>query len=228
MGKITVHSSSLHTLDVSIHGHRNCQGIDIVTPVLKQLHLNVSARKDIGVSISAPLVEHVSWNRSYTNQDLPLLFGSWQLRAMSVHTKERNYTCWQHQLPQFHVMCLYLSVGVRLCSLLLNLLVLGLHIKFIIVPYAWYPSSIVLQNDLDAQLNFAQEMDKLPVTNFSALELNFASDWHVYGALVLQLLRVRRIRATAKKLKVIMPWFPKVMDFHANVSYTNTYIVHVQ
>jgi hypothetical protein len=85
-----------------------------------------------------------------------------------------------------------------------------------------------LQSDLDAQLNFAQEMDKLPVTNFSALELNFASDWHVYGALVLQLLRVRRIRAAAKKLKVIMPWFPKVMVFHANVSYTNTYIVHVQ
>jgi hypothetical protein len=131
MGKITVHSSSLHTLDVSIHGYRNCQGIDIVTPVLKQLHLNVSARKDIGVSISAPLVEHVSWHRSYTNQALPLLFGSWQLRTMSVHTKERNHTCWQHQLPQFHVICLYLSVGVRLCSLLLNLLVLGLHIKFI-------------------------------------------------------------------------------------------------
>jgi hypothetical protein len=72
--------------------------------------------------------------------------------------------------------------------------------------------SIVLQNQWDAELNFAQEMEKLPVTNFSTLELHFASDWHVYGALVLQLLRMRRIRAATKKLMVLRSFWPKVIQ----------------
>jgi hypothetical protein len=73
---------------------------------------------------------------------------------------------------------------------------------------------IVLQNHLDAQLNFSQEMEKLPITNFSLLELTFESSWHVYGALVLQLLRMRRIHAATKSLKISLPWWPQVILCH--------------
>jgi hypothetical protein len=123
MGKITVHSASLQTLDVRSHSDTDCQGIDIVTPLLKQLHLNVCARMDVDVSISAPVVENVLCQRSYTAA-MPLVFGSWRLRNMIVQTKERSNTCWQ-QLPQF-VLCLSLNAGVRFMSVLLNLL-LDLH-----------------------------------------------------------------------------------------------------
>lgn len=60
-------------------------------------------------------------------------------------------------------------------------------------------------------MNFAQEMEKLPVTNFSELELKFESDSHVYGPLVLHLLRMYQISATTKKLKAVLPWWSKVI-----------------
>ncbi|XP_071684004.1 uncharacterized protein [Lolium perenne] len=63
---------------------------------------------------------------------------------------------------------------------------------------------------LDAELNFAHLMEQLPVTNFSTVEINFEPAWHIYGALVLQLLRIRRICVAAKVLKVILPQLPKV------------------
>jgi hypothetical protein len=72
----------------------------------------------------------------------------------------------------------------------------------------------VLQNHLDGELNFAQEIAKLPVTNFSVIELYFKYERHVYGALVLQLLRIRRICVAAKVLKVILPQLPKVILRH--------------
>uniref|UniRef100_A0A453JCF8 FBD domain-containing protein n=1 Tax=Aegilops tauschii subsp. strangulata TaxID=200361 RepID=A0A453JCF8_AEGTS len=67
-------------------------------------------------------------------------------------------------------------------------------------------------NHLDPQLNFAEEMEKLPVTNFSALELKFEPACHVYGALVLQLLQMHRICAATKKLKVDLTWSPKARE----------------
>ncbi|CAM0871048.1 unnamed protein product [Alopecurus aequalis] len=166
MGKIMVHSVSLQELDVLKRDiHTECDGIDIVTPALKQLHLDVRTGRDIGVSISAPVVEKVLWHRSYTTP-LALVFGSWRLQSTSIHTRDHRCS---------RVLCLDMCAG----------------------------------NHLDAELNFAQEIEKLPVTNFFMLELTFGSAWHVYGALVLQLLRMRRIRAAVKKLKVVLPWWPK-------------------
>jgi hypothetical protein len=80
--------------------------------------------------------------------------------------------------------------------------------------------SIVLKNQRDAELNFAQEIEKLPVTNFSTLKLYFAPGWHVYGALASQLLRMRRIRAATKKLMVVQPSWPEVIACHAYGSYS--------
>ena len=69
-------------------------------------------------------------------------------------------------------------------------------------------------------MDFAEEIEKLPVTNFSALELNFERACHVYGALVLQLLRMHRIRAATKKLKVVLPRVSKVIIRRIYTSYT--------
>jgi hypothetical protein len=75
----------------------------------------------------------------------------------------------------------------------------------------------VLQNHLDGELNFAQEIAKLPVTNFSVIELYFKYERHVYGALVLQLLQIHQICAAAKKLKVFLPLQRKVILPHAYI-----------
>jgi hypothetical protein len=51
--------------------------------------------------------------------------------------------------------------------------------------------------------SFKQEVARLPVslTHFSALELHLQTEGHVFGALVLQLLRIRTI---IQRLKVIL------------------------
>ena len=107
-GKITVHSASLQNLDVSQRDidddSTECHGIDIVTPVLTQLHVRVRAGGDMGVSIWAPMVKHVSWQCSYTGS--ALVFCSWGLQSLRV----RSIT--QQQLPPFHVLCLHLNADV--------------------------------------------------------------------------------------------------------------------
>jgi hypothetical protein len=126
MSKIVVHSVSLQELYLSrnMDEHTECHRIDIVTPVLKQLQLDVRAARDMGVSISAPAVERVLWRSTYTTSSLALLSVFWRLQSMSVQTVERSNvgnrddTCWQ-QLPLFHELCLHLSgdllnAGVRL------------------------------------------------------------------------------------------------------------------
>jgi hypothetical protein len=108
-----------------VHNKRPCHNIDIVTPMLKELTLNVHAAKDMGVSISAPTLDKISWRSTYT-PSLALLFGSWRLAIMSVRTKERSNvdkrvdTCLQ-QLPQFDELSLHLNAGVCLSSVLFNL-----------------------------------------------------------------------------------------------------------
>jgi hypothetical protein len=89
----------------------------------------------------------------------------------------------------------------------------GLHHKFYFVQCI-ISCPNVLQSKLDAELNFAHLMEQLPVTNFSTVEINFEPAWHIYGALVLQLLRIRRICVAAKVLKVILPQLPKVILRH--------------
>ncbi|XP_044367657.1 uncharacterized protein [Triticum aestivum] len=80
VGNIIVHSTLLHELDIDRDIDTECRGIDIVTPMLKQLQLKVRAGGDIGMSISAPAVEKVLWERWYTGW--PLVFGCWSLKRM--------------------------------------------------------------------------------------------------------------------------------------------------
>jgi hypothetical protein len=71
----------------------------------------------------------------------------------------------------------------------------------------------VLQNHLDGEMNFAQEIEKLPVTNFSVVELVFKYEQHVYGAFVLQFLQLPRICTVTKKLKVYPTFWREVILF---------------
>ncbi|KAM0868027.1 hypothetical protein ACQ4PT_041618 [Festuca glaucescens] len=191
-GKMMIHSALLQKLDVEWNSGMKCHGIDIVTPMLKQLHVEVHAEWDIGVSISAPMVDNVSWQCSYAGS--ALVFGSWYLHSFRVQTMK-------------NVMCLHLNANVCIYMSLLNLQ-FDLQTKFYDVQ-CMISCPNVLQSQRDAKLNFAHELEKLPVTNFSMLEINFDAAWHVYGALVLQLLQMRRIRVATKKLKVNLPWWPK-------------------
>ena len=58
---VTIHSESLQELDLSVYGDTKCQGIQIVTPLLKQLKLDVPSNSDRSVSILTTMVQMVSW-----------------------------------------------------------------------------------------------------------------------------------------------------------------------
>jgi hypothetical protein len=105
-GKIMVHSPSLQELDLRWNFGTKCHVIDIVTPVLKKLHVEARAGGDIGVSIAAPMLDNVSWKSSYTGPTL--VFGSWCLQSLTVETME-------------NLMCLHLNVHVCVNLFLLNL-----------------------------------------------------------------------------------------------------------
>ncbi|CAM0871047.1 unnamed protein product [Alopecurus aequalis] len=120
-GKITVHSASLQKLDLNWNCGTECHGIDIVTPVLKQLHVKFRAGGDISVSISAPMVENVSWQRSYTGT--ALVFGSWRLESLTAQTivgsyvmKREGMRSLKQQVPPYHVLCLHLNADVCILS----------------------------------------------------------------------------------------------------------------
>jgi hypothetical protein len=64
---VVVHSVSLEELDLHVQRDTECRSINIVTPLLKKLKLNVDGMANIGVSISAPMAEKVSWWHTYTS-----------------------------------------------------------------------------------------------------------------------------------------------------------------
>ena len=75
------------------------------------------------------------------------------------------------------------------------------------------PHSFVLQDqlydylDLAQEVDFSQEIENLPVSNLSVLELYIDTGGHVFGALVWRLLGVRQICAAATRLIIdIAPW----------------------
>lgn len=79
---IMVHSASLQELVLGTY--KECRGIDIATPMLKKLAMEVHAGVYLDVSVLAPFVEKVSWQRSYTRP--ALVFGCWLLRSLSIQT----------------------------------------------------------------------------------------------------------------------------------------------
>jgi hypothetical protein len=88
---ITIHSASMQEL--ALGTCTECRGVDIVAPMLKELKMEVHGDKDINVSISAPVVEKVSWQRTYT-AGLPTVFGFWHLQNLSL--ERRGWRIDQH------------------------------------------------------------------------------------------------------------------------------------
>lgn len=118
---ITVHSALLQKLKVYMDNHMECHDIDIVTPMLKQLQVViVGAGMDTRVSISAPVLEKVKWQRWYT--EFHLAFGSWRLRNMSVETIEKSGID-----NGEHMLRLHLYALVRLLSYVLLKVLSGLR-----------------------------------------------------------------------------------------------------
>jgi hypothetical protein len=121
---ITVHSTSLRELVLGTYNY--CSGINIVTPELKKLTMEVRAAHGIGTSVLAPLVEKVSWRRRYTWPDPPV-FGFWCLQRLSLQTTASNgERVLTHdgdeedesvqQLPQAHVLSISMCASVSSVS----------------------------------------------------------------------------------------------------------------
>ncbi|XP_044408668.1 uncharacterized protein [Triticum aestivum] len=178
---VTINSESLEELDLSVYGGFKCQGIQIMTPLLKQLKLEVRSNSNLRVSISTPMVEKVSWLLTY-NTESSLIFGFWSLQSMKLETIESYKYNDGVSGNQEEDACLR---PLR-CN------VLSLHISA--YPY----------NRLGAAVNFALEMEKLPVTNFTLLELYLNARGHVLGAIVQHLLMIHHIQTTTQRLKVFL------------------------
>jgi hypothetical protein len=125
-GDVTVHSASVQ--DLHVHSNTECHTIDIVTPKLKKLEMEISAGSgsELSVSISAPMVEKVSWKRRYTTS--ALMFGFWRLECASLESGQELDTC----DPRVHVLCLHISCIVSVSqSSVANVLDLGTKIRFL-------------------------------------------------------------------------------------------------
>ncbi|XP_044443780.1 uncharacterized protein [Triticum aestivum] len=107
--EITIHSTSLQELVLDYY--TECRGVDIVTPMLKQLTMDFEADKDINVFISAPMLENVSLERSYTG--LPIVFGFWHLHSLSLD--RQRFVTNNHALYVF----MYALVCLLPCSIYL-------------------------------------------------------------------------------------------------------------
>ncbi|KAM3279829.1 hypothetical protein ACQJBY_046918 [Aegilops geniculata] len=181
---VTVYSTSLQELYINAAKDTECRGINIVTPLLKRLNLEVKADMDLSMSISTPMVERVSLTRSYTNS--PLLFGFWSLKSMRLETTESYKYYKDGGLSNINYQEAACSQPPRIHSLVF---------------------SIFADNNFHSgavPLNFAHEMKKLLITNYSMLELHLSTKGHVLGALMLRLLGMHQIRTATQSLKVIL------------------------
>ncbi|KAM0845096.1 hypothetical protein ACQ4PT_056615 [Festuca glaucescens] len=64
--------------------------------------------------------------------------------------------------------------------------------------------------------NLANEIEKHRVVELSDMELHLSTAGHVFGALVLHLLQMKRIRSALRRLKVVRQSSPKKEACHAN------------
>ncbi|XBH96836.1 hypothetical protein VPH35_087147 [Triticum aestivum] len=145
---ITVLSSSLQELVVE-------------PPLLKQLVMSFHISGELNVSISAPMLEKVTWRCLYSKVTAGL--GLWGLSGVRLLMEESNVRC--------HVLCL-----------------------LILAKY--------LHSDPGEELHFAEEIEKHMITDFSTLELHLTILEHAFGAFLLRLLGMHRIRTRSLKISL--------------------------
>jgi hypothetical protein len=68
-------------------------------------------------------------------------------------------------------------------------------------------------------MDFACEMEKLLVTDFSVFEVYLNAKGHVFTTFMLHLLRMHRIRTNTQKLKIVLPGWYQVIIHVAYISY---------
>ncbi|KAM0875933.1 hypothetical protein ACQ4PT_036488 [Festuca glaucescens] len=109
-GDVTVHSASLQ--DLSVYGNMECRRIDIVAPVLKKLTLIVWTRsgRELSVSISAPMVEKVLWQRGYSTS-APML-GFWRINCARLESRQAEEDT-RAQIPRVHALWLEISCTAK-------------------------------------------------------------------------------------------------------------------
>jgi hypothetical protein len=66
-------------------------------------------------------------------------------------------------------------------------------------------NSIILQDGLGQVLDFAREIEKLPITNFSVVAIHIDQRKHVYGAFLLRLFGTHGFLTCTQSLKVFLP-----------------------
>ncbi|CAD6218079.1 unnamed protein product [Miscanthus lutarioriparius] len=171
---ITVHSTSLQELYVSAPAH--LRRVDIVAPVLKKLTFSSiqGISDEFSLSLSAPLVVDHSW-----------YFGSWSTfggiwRVWSLQLKTLGHFVQTQQTDSREDTCLQPQHRAHG-----NILLLRIGAE---------------QNFSDGMaVTFEQEISQSQVRNLSVLELKIVPRGHVYGAMVLDLLR---FCTSVQKLKV--------------------------
>ena len=60
-------------------------------------------------------------------------------------------------------------------------------------------------------MDLEPEIDKLPSIDFSVFELHLNPKEHAFGAFVLHLLRMHRIRTNMQKLTIVLPGWSQVI-----------------
>uniref|UniRef100_A0ACD5ZIW4 Uncharacterized protein n=1 Tax=Avena sativa TaxID=4498 RepID=A0ACD5ZIW4_AVESA len=191
---IKIHSASLEelVLDKFVVVRRQLDDdgachIDIVAPGLKQLTVSFTARTlHYSVSISAPMLHNLSWHCWYSPKDFAVGAFWYVMRLWLTTTTKTTET----RPPAA-------SLGV-----LANDNSLSMEIYVHRSPM------------MDAHGNFAREIEKLPVADFTilVLYLKLMDQTHVFGPMVTHLLATNQIRTSTRKLKVVLDRWSKQVN----------------
>ena len=83
---------------------------------------------------------------------------------------------------------------------------------------------IILQDQSGPVLNFARELEKLPVSNFPILALNLNAEGHVLAAFMSRILGMHHLQTRIQRLKVVLCSWSEVI---IHVAYIVTHILLV-
>uniref|UniRef100_A0ACD5VHJ1 Uncharacterized protein n=2 Tax=Avena sativa TaxID=4498 RepID=A0ACD5VHJ1_AVESA len=182
---LKIHSASLEELVLDKFVVREqddaAYSIDIIAPALKELMVSFTTRTlHYSVSISAPMLQKLSWHCWYSPKDLTV-GAFWFVMRL-----------WLERPPSS-------QLGASLAN---NRE--GTCLSMEIYVHRDQPMD-------DAHGHFAQEIEKLPVGDFTVLVLylNLMDVTHVFGPMVLHLLAAtNQFRTATRKLKIVLERWP--------------------
>jgi hypothetical protein len=136
------------------------------------------------------------------------VFGFWSLSILKIETVEENkgneWVLSNAPLPRIDILSSYLYDLVCLLSVYFFSRH-NLHAKLILNSmYIMLNNCIILQDRKGVAVDFSHEIEKLPVTNFSILEVYISPRGHSYGAFLSSLFGMHHIQTGTQYLKVIL------------------------